>query len=135
MTWSPRIFGVLVFLWIGCAAWHLAARGIDAWRVAAPEVRVKRDMWHIANAVEKEYVRTGSLPVDDLPTIIEYAWRARGREVFGDVDRDIWGTPYLLAPSRDGFLIVSGGPDRCLRTKDDLRVMRSLLKHGYKPTL
>lgn len=35
---------------------------------------------------------------------------------------DSWGQPYYYCRTSDGFILQSGGPDRCLGTGDDLLV-------------
>ena len=41
---------------------------------------------------------------------------------FKDPALDSWGQPYYYCRTPEGFILQSGGPDRCLGTSDDLLV-------------
>jgi len=50
-----------------------------------------------------------------------------GVSVFKNVGKDAWGTAYRAVAFRDGFHILSAGPDRKWKTRDDLKLYQVLV--------
>lgn len=76
----------------------------------------------IASALANDFVETQDLPVENLPTFLRENLREKSGPNSRDKAKDPWGTDYRLSvdAARNGFAILSAGPDKNWKTEDDL---------------
>jgi hypothetical protein len=109
----------------------MAATGRDS-AFARDNTGTKLQMSQIARSVQMEYVDQNALILGDLTKLIVDQLAAEGRQVTAESGKDIWGNPYWSVAAKGGFCVVSAGPDRKWRTRDDIVFHQSLTALGYR---
>jgi len=123
---------LLAIAWVVLANVEVVNSTARAFRNARATVSAKIDLYQIANLAVTNHEKHGELP-KSLRTFIPgsaglrvYLWRPRAT-----MTKDPWGGYYELVEKGSGFVVLSAGPDRRWRTKDDLGHFRSLTKVKY----
>ena len=91
----------------------------------------------IASALANDFVETQDLPVENLPTFLRENLREKSGPNSRDKAKDPWGTDYRLSvdAARNGFAILSAGPDKNWKTEDDLNYFCDLTGLAGKNTI
>lgn len=99
------------------------------------------EMQGIAEAVAQDFLDTKDLPVEDFGAFLKENMREKGGRETRDKSKDPWGTEYRLVVDvpKNGFSVLSAGPDKAWQTDDDLNYFYSLTgiegKNAIKPEL
>lgn len=99
------------------------------------------EMQGIAEAVAQDFLDTKDLPVEDFGAFLKENMREKGGRETRDKSKDPWGTGYRLVVDvpKNGFSVLSAGPDKAWQTDDDLNYFYSLTgiegKNAIKPEL
>ncbi len=99
------------------------------------------EMQGIAEAVAQDFVETKDLPVENFGAFLKENLREKGGKETRDKSKDPWGTEYRLTVDvpKNGFSVLSAGPDKTWKTEDDLNYFYSLTgiegKNAIKPEL
>ncbi len=99
------------------------------------------EMQGIADAVAQDFVETKDLPIENFGDWLKENLREKGGKESRDKSKDPWGTEYRLTVdvAKNGFSVVSAGPDKAWRTEDDLNYFYALTgiegKNAIKPEL
>ncbi len=99
------------------------------------------EMQGIADAVAQDFVETKDLPIENFGDWLKENLREKGGKESRDKSKDPWGTEYRLTVdvAKNGFSVLSAGPDKFWRTEDDLNYFYSLTgiegKNAIKPEL
>lgn len=99
------------------------------------------EMQGIADAVAQDFVETKDLPIENFGDWLKENLREKGGKDTRDKSKDPWGTEYRLSVDvpRNGFSVLSAGPDKAWTTEDDLKYFYSLTgiegKNAIKPEL
>ncbi len=82
----------------------------------------------IASALANHFAETQDLPVESFDTFLRENLRAKNSRSARDQSKDPWGTGYRLNvdAARNGFAILSAGPDKNWKTDDDLNYFYDL---------
>ncbi len=120
------------FAWVIWANMDMLGRSAEALRNGSREIKLKLLMQQMAQCIKIDYIDSRTLPRNPAQPYRE-AMAAEQRSVEPDVGKDPWGRWFRLVPSERGFYIVSSGPDRKFRTKDDVRFHQVLTDVGYTP--
>jgi hypothetical protein len=87
------------------------------------------EMQGIAEALARDFVEDKDLPIENFGGWLkENLSKKGGKETTRDKSKDPWGNAYRLtvdAP-KNGFSVLSAGPDRAWKTEDDLTYFYSL---------
>lgn len=87
------------------------------------------EMSEIARAVRMYHLESNTLPLDHFEAFLkEHMTQASGKRT-RDPSRDLWNTPFRIAKTRDGFKILSAGPDKKWGTADDVSSAHALSDH------
>ena len=81
------------------------------------------EMQGIAEALARDFVEDKNLPIEDFGGWLkENLNKKGGKETTRDKSKDPWGNDYRLTvdQSKNGFSVLSAGPDRTWKTEDDL---------------
>ncbi|MBI5801154.1 MAG: SEL1-like repeat protein [Verrucomicrobia bacterium] len=86
------------------------------------------EMQGIAEAVAQDYVETKSLPIENFGAFLKDNMREKGGKETRDKSKDPWGTEYRLNVDvpKNGFSVLSAGPDKNWKSQDDLNYFYSL---------
>jgi hypothetical protein len=99
------------------------------------------EMQGIAEAVAQDFVETKNLPIENFGAFLKDSMREKGGKETRDKSKDPWGTEYRLTVDvpKNGFSILSAGPDKNWKSEDDLNYFYSLTgiegKHAISPEL
>ncbi len=81
------------------------------------------EMQGIAEALARDFVEDKNLPIEDFGGWLkENLNKKGGKETTRDKSKDPWGNAYRLTvdQAKNGFSVLSAGPDRTWKTADDL---------------
>ncbi|MEN9574069.1 MAG: hypothetical protein RL514_1924 [Verrucomicrobiota bacterium] len=81
------------------------------------------EMQGIAEALARDFVEDKNLPIEDFGGWLkENLNKKGGKETTRDKSKDPWGNDYRLTvdQAKNGFSVLSAGPDRTWKTEDDL---------------
>ncbi len=100
------------------------------------------EMQGIAEGLAQDFVESKDLPIENFGGWLkENLSKKGGKETTRDKSKDPWGNDYRLtvdAP-KNGFSVLSAGPDRAWKTEDDLTYFYSLTsvdgKNAISPEL
>ena len=86
------------------------------------------EMQGIAEAVAMDFIETKDLPVENFGAFLKENLREKGGKETRDKSKDPWGTEYRLTVNveKNGFTVLSAGPDKTWKTDDDLGYFYSL---------
>ena len=86
------------------------------------------EMQGIAEGLAGDFVETKDLPVENFGTWLKENMREKGGKETRDKSKDPWGTEYQLTVDvpKNGFSVLSAGPDKAWKTEDDLKYFYSL---------
>jgi len=99
------------------------------------------EMQGIAEALAGDFVETHDLPIENFGGWLKENMREKGGKDTRDKSKDPWGTEYRLNVDvpKNGFIVLSAGPDKAWKTDDDLNYFYSLTgiegKNAIKPEL
>ena len=99
------------------------------------------EMQGIAEALAGDFVETKDLPIENFGDWLKENMREKGGKETRDKSKDPWGTEYRLTVdvAKNGFNVLSAGPDKEWKTEDDLNYFYSLTgiegKNAIKPEL
>lgn len=99
------------------------------------------EMQGIAEAVAQDFVETKNLPIENFGTFLKESMREKGGKETRDKSKDPWGTEYRLTVDvpKNGFSVLSAGPDKAWKSDDDLNYFYSLTgvegKNAISPEL
>ncbi|MBT3377799.1 MAG: hypothetical protein HN742_40440 [Lentisphaerae bacterium] len=117
--------------WVLYANMKLLSSATQAISKTTGTLSSKLEMKQIALCVKMEYMDTHRLPKSPVPAYRD-ALRAAQHTVTRDTGKDKWGTYYRLFITKRGFRIVSPGPDRKWRTRqDNIEFHQTLTDVGY----
>lgn len=117
--------------WVLYANMKLLGSAAQAIGKTTGTLSTKLEMKQIALCVKMEYMDTQRLPKSPVPAYRD-ALREAQHEITRDTGKDKWGTYYRLFATKRGFRVVSRGPDRKWRTRDDnIEFHQSLTDVGY----
>jgi len=117
--------------WVLYANMKLLGSAAEAISTTSGVLSTKLEMKQIALCVKMEYMDTQRLPKSPVPAYRE-ALKAAQYKITGDTGKDKWGTYYRLFVTKRGFRLVSPGPDRTWRTREDnIEFDESLTDVGY----
>lgn len=94
------------------------------------EMQTRRDMKNVVDAVQRYHTRSGQLP-RNVGALLVFELRKSGITPSPGTGRDAWGVPYTARPHRDGFMVISAGPDRSWGTKDDIKLYRAFSGQAF----
>ncbi len=118
--------------WLGYGNLRLLDGAAGAVRHVRDSTGSKIEMVQVARFVQMEYLDRNVLPQGDLTRLIVDNLRADGRVITAKSGKDPWGGAYWGRSAKNGFYVISGGPDRKWRTKDDIFFFQSLAALGYR---
>lgn len=81
------------------------------------------EMQGIAEALARDFVDDKNLPIENFGDWLkENLTKKGGKETTRDKSKDPWGNDYRLTvdQAKNGFSVLSAGPDRTWKTEDDL---------------
>ncbi len=86
------------------------------------------EMQGIAEAVAQDFTETKDLPVENFGAFLKESMRQKNGKETRDKSKDPWGTEYRLTVdvAKNGFNVLSAGPDKTWKTADDLVCFYSL---------
>ncbi len=86
------------------------------------------EMQGIAQALAGDFVETKDLPVENFGAWLKDNMREKGGKETRDKSKDPWGTDYRLNVDvpKNGFNVLSAGPDKNWKSEDDLKYFYSL---------
>lgn len=86
------------------------------------------EMQGIAEALAGDFVETKDLPIENFGAWLKDNMREKGGKDTRDKSKDPWGTEYRLNVDvpKNGFTVLSAGPDKGWATEDDLKYFYSL---------
>lgn len=99
------------------------------------------EMQGIAEAVARDFVEDKNLPIEDFGGWLKENMRQKDGRETRDKSKDPWGTEYRLAvdAAKNGFTVLSAGPDKAWKSEDDLDYFYSLTgidgKNAISPEL
>ena len=99
------------------------------------------EMQGIAEALAGDFVETKDLPIENFGDWLKENMREKGGKETRDKSKDPWGTEYRLTVdvAKNGFNVLSAGPDKEWKTEDDLNYFYSLTgiegKNAIRPEL
>lgn len=99
------------------------------------------EMQGIAEALAGDFIETKDLPLENFGDWLKENMREKGGKDTRDKSKDPWGTEYRLNVDvpKNGFNVLSAGPDKAWKTDDDLNYFYSLTgiegKNAIKPEL
>lgn len=86
------------------------------------------EMQGIAEALAGDFIETKDLPIENFGAWLKANMREKGGKESRDKSKDPWGTEYRLTVDvpKNGFTVLSAGPDKGWTTEDDLKYFYSL---------
>lgn len=99
------------------------------------------EMQGIADALARDFVDDKNLPIEDFGGWLKENLRQKDGRETRDKSKDPWGTDYRLTAdaAKNGFSVLSAGPDAKWKTEDDLNYFYSLTgvdgKNAISPEL
>ena len=86
------------------------------------------EMQGIAEALARDFVDDKNLPVEDFGGWLKENMRQKDGRETRDKSKDPWGTEYRLNvdAAKNGFSVLSAGPDKNWKNEDDLNYFYSL---------
>jgi hypothetical protein len=86
------------------------------------------EMQGIAEALARDFVDDKNLPVEDFGGWLKENMRQKDGRETRDKSKDPWGTEYRLTVDvpKNGFSVLSAGPDTNWKSEDDLNFFYSL---------
>lgn len=86
------------------------------------------EMQGIAEALARDFVDDKNLPVEDFGGWLKENMRQKDGRETRDKSKDPWGTEYRLTVDvpKNGFSVLSAGPDKNWKSEDDLNFFYSL---------
>jgi hypothetical protein len=86
------------------------------------------EMQGIAEALAGDFVETKDLPIENFGAWLKDNMREKGGKETRDKSKDPWGTEYRLNVDvpKNGFTVLSAGPDKGWGSDDDLKYFYSL---------
>lgn len=86
------------------------------------------EMQGIAEALAGDFVETKDLPIENFGAWLKDNMREKGGKESRDKSKDPWGTEYRLNVDvpKNGFSVLSAGPDKAWSNEDDLKYFYSL---------
>lgn len=123
---------LLAICWVALANVDMVASAARALRNAKATIATKIDLYQIANLVGASHEKFGEVPrslrtfIPNSSSLRVYLWGPRCEMV-----KDPWGGYYEVVRKGTGFVVLSAGPDRRWRTRDDLTYFRSLAEVLY----
>ena len=86
------------------------------------------EMQGIAEALAGDFVESRDLPIENFGAWLKENMREKGGKETRDKSKDPWGTDYRLTVdvAKNGFSVLSAGPDKNWKTEDDLTYFYSL---------
>lgn len=98
---------------------------VDKVRVAATS---GIEMQGIAQALAGDFVESRDLPIENFGTWLKENMRENSGKETRDRTKDPWGTDYRLTVdvAKNGFSVLSAGPDKNWKSEDDLNYFYSL---------
>ncbi|KAF0178877.1 MAG: hypothetical protein FD161_1636 [Limisphaerales bacterium] len=99
------------------------------------------EMQGIAEALARDFVDERDLPIENFGGWLKENLRQKDGKETRDKSKDPWGTEYRLSvdAAKNGFSVLSAGPDKAWRSDDDLNYFYSLTgidgKNAISPEL
>jgi hypothetical protein len=86
------------------------------------------EMQGIAEALAGDFVESRDLPIENFGAWLKENMREKGGKETRDRSKDPWGTDYRLTVdvAKNGFSVLSAGPDKNWKSEDDLNYFYSL---------
>lgn len=86
------------------------------------------EMQGIAEALAGDFIETKDLPIENFGAWLKDNMREKGGKETRDKSKDPWGTEYRLNVDvpKNGFTVLSAGPDKGWASDDDLKYFYSL---------
>jgi len=86
------------------------------------------EMQGIAEALAGDFIETKDLPIENFGAWLKANMREKGGKETRDKSKDPWGTEYRLNVDvpKNGFTVLSAGPDKGWASDDDLKYFYSL---------
>ena len=97
------------------------------------EMGTKFQMYRLATMVTEYCKEEGLTPPSNLKRVLKANVKTSTTAQLKEVATDPWGTVYRVGPVKQGFQILSAGPDKKWKTRDDLKLYRSLAGTGLEP--
>lgn len=96
------------------------------------EMGTKFEMYRLATMVTEYCKEEREEPPRNLKRVLKANAQSSTKTQLKELATDPWGTVYRVAPVKQGFQILSAGPDKKWRTRDDLELYRSLAATGLQ---
>jgi len=96
------------------------------------EMGTKFEMYRLATIVTEYCKEEGKEPPGNLKRVLKVNAKESTKTQLKELATDPWGTVYRVASAKQGFQILSAGPDKQWRTRDDLKLYRSLAGIGLQ---
>jgi len=96
------------------------------------EMGTKFEMYRLATIVTEYCKEERAGPPSNLKRVLKTNAKSSTKTQLKELATDPWGTVYRVAPVKQGFHILSAGPDKKWRTRDDLKLYRSLAATGLQ---